>query len=154
MTRRIWIFPAAAVLLLGACAEIPPPGASRPDSGRAATASAPASPAGPADILAETGALVGRDAREVVELLGEPGLKRRDPPAEMWQYRAGPCVLDLFLYADKGSALTVAHAEVRTVPPVGGPANETARASNDAPLPGRARGTSSAECLERVRNGG
>ena len=146
MIRRIWLFPATAVLLLGACAEIPSPADRGAASGEAANASAPS----PAPI--DSASLVGRGASEVAELLGEPGLKRRDPPAELWQYRSARCVLDLFLYAGQGNALTVAHAETRPVPPVGGRTNETARASNDAPLPGRARETPSAECLREVRS--
>jgi hypothetical protein len=156
MTGRI--FPrgaavAAVALIAAACAEIPP-SAPAPDSGQAALpASRPETPApaSPADATA----FVGRGAREVAELLGEPQLKRRDPPAELWQYRAGPCVLDLFLYAGKDdSTLTVAHVEMRAVPPAGGQIKESARASDDAPLSGRARETeaSRAECLRALTN--
>ncbi|MCC7015620.1 MAG: hypothetical protein IT564_00250 [Rhodospirillales bacterium] len=151
MTVRIRSLAAAAVALIAAaCAEVPPSiPAPAPDSGQAALPAArPETPA-PAD----ASALVGRNAREVAELLGEPQLKRRDPPAELWQYRAGPCVLDLFLYADRtGGAATVAHVEMRAVPPVGGQIKESARASDDASLSGRARETeaSRAECLRAL----
>ena len=118
-------------MLLGACAEIPKPVASAPDSGQAEIVSIPPAPA-------DTASLIGRGAREVAELLGEPGFKRRDPPAELWQYRSTHCVLDLFLYADKGGAPTVAHAEVRPVPPVGGQTEK--------------REMPSAECMRAVRN--
>ena len=132
MTRRIWWLPAAAALLLGACAEIPPPDQGR-GIGQTAIASIPPAPT-------DSQSLVGRGAREIAELLGEPGFKRRDPPAELWRYRAGTCMLDLFLYADRGNRLTVAHAEIRPVPPVGGRTEE--------------REISSAECLKRIRSGG
>jgi len=54
----------------------------------------------------------------------------RDPPAELWQYRADRCALDLFLYAGRDDTLTVTHAEIRP---------------RQAPF---------AECLQRIRNGG
>ena len=61
-------------------------------------------------------ALVGHSGRELAGWLGEPILKRRDPPAELWQYRAPSCVVDFFLYGDKtqdGAAFAVSHVEVR-----------------------------------------
>lgn len=112
-----WIRSLAAVagvaLIAAACAEVPPSiPAPAPDSGQAALPAA--RPETPAPAPADASTLVGRSAREVAELLGEPQLRRRDPPAELWQYRAGPCVLDLFLYADRtGGAATVAHVEMR-----------------------------------------
>jgi hypothetical protein len=45
--------------------------------------------------------IIGRDARDVVDLLGPPGFVRRDGPAEIWQYRAGDCVFDLFIYRER-----------------------------------------------------
>jgi hypothetical protein len=143
---------AASVLLAAACAEIPPPAAqSAPVPGaKPAAVSAPSASPEPAD----PAAFVGRGAREIAELLGEPKLRRRDPPAELWQYRADRCALDLFLYAGRDDVLTVAHAEMRTIPPVGGQTKEAARASSDAPLPGRAREAPFAECLRRIRSGG
>ena len=122
MKRRIFSPAAAAALALiaAACAEVPSstyapaPAPDAPAPGPTARPSArPVTPS-PAPAPADASALVGRDARAVAELLGPPQLKRRDPPAELWQYRAGPCVLDLFLYADQaGGAATVAHVEMR-----------------------------------------
>ena len=131
MNRPIFSYPAAAAIALvaAACAETPSSVSRASAPGQAAPAPADAS------------ALVGRDARAVAELLGEPQLKRRDPPAELWQYRAGPCILDLFLYAGKdGGAARVAHIEIR--------------AFNDAPLSGRAGNAeiNRAECLRAVKN--
>ena len=108
-------------VLAAACAEIPPPPPA-PDTSRALPM--PARP-----LPADAANLVGRGAGEIAELLGEPRLKRRDPPAELWQYRAERCVLDLFFYADAdGRALTVAHVETRP------------------------RDASPAECLRAIRN--
>jgi len=42
--------------------------------------------------------LVGLSADQVTILLGKPSFVRHDMPAEVWQYRAHDCVLDIFLY--------------------------------------------------------
>ncbi len=56
--------------------------------------------------------LVGLAADALVDVLGSPTLKRRDPPAEVWQYAGRACVLHLFLYSPPdGTAMAVAHAE-------------------------------------------
>ncbi len=44
--------------------------------------------------------LTGLRPREVVALLGQPDLRRDEPPAELWQYSAADCVLNLFFYRD------------------------------------------------------
>ncbi len=56
--------------------------------------------------------LLGQSNAEVYALLGEPGLIRRDGPAEIWQYRASDCILDVFLYQG-GNQSTVRHVELR-----------------------------------------
>ena len=51
---------------------------------------------------------------QVIGLLGTPQFKRRDNPAEIWQYRNKACALDLFLYrAGTGASYTVRHFETR-----------------------------------------
>ncbi len=56
--------------------------------------------------------LLGLAAGKLVDVFGAPTLKRRDPPAEVWQYAGRGCVLYLFLYAPPdGTAMTVAHVE-------------------------------------------
>ena len=42
--------------------------------------------------------LKGLDGAMLLTLLGEPTLIRAEPPAEVWQYRAETCVLDLVFY--------------------------------------------------------
>ena len=64
--------------------------------------------------------LRGLSAGQVEEVLGAPSFRRRDPPAEVWQYRTGPCTLDLFFYGEEGGERSVAHHAVRN--PGGGPA--------------------------------
>jgi hypothetical protein len=54
--------------------------------------------------------LMGLDRATLNEKLGEPELIRRDGDAEVWQYRADRCVLDLFLY---GLDKKVEHVDLR-----------------------------------------
>lgn len=56
--------------------------------------------------------LTGLGATELLTLLGEPDLRRSDPPAELWQYRDAGCVLELYLYRE-GDAYRVVRAETR-----------------------------------------
>jgi hypothetical protein len=80
----------AVIVLLAGCQAGPPP----PD------------PVHSAQIL-------GLDSGAVRKLLGEPGLIRRDEPAEVWQYRTTSCVLDVVLY-DQASGPRVVYTEART----------------------------------------
>ncbi len=58
--------------------------------------------------------LLGLEQHQVMALLGEPSFKRRDDPAQIWQYRDSTCVLDVFLYRPVGGgAYRVTHVEVR-----------------------------------------
>lgn len=49
-------------------------------------------------------------SRDLLALLGQPDLRRSDPPAELWQYRGTGCVLELYLYRE-GDIFRVVHAE-------------------------------------------
>jgi hypothetical protein len=79
--------------------------------------------AAPSDDRAGATAIVGLDGGAVRKLLGEPGLIRRETPAEVWQYRTAGCILDVVLY-DQASGPRVAYAEART------PAAQPAPADN------------------------
>lgn len=57
--------------------------------------------------------ILGLDSGAVRKLLGEPGLIRREEPAEVWQYRTASCVLDVVLY-DQASGARVVYTEART----------------------------------------
>jgi len=99
----------ALSLALSACANAPggPGGSSSSGTrqeGNAPThfGALPASPDG----------LKGLTALEITAMLGTPTLKRRDQPAEIWQYLGQTCVLDVFLY-DEGPLQRVTHAQVR-----------------------------------------
>lgn len=54
--------------------------------------------------------LMGLDRAALTARLGKPALVRRDGDAEVWQYRADRCVLDLFLY---GAEKKVEHTDLR-----------------------------------------
>jgi len=73
-------------------------------------------PVPPGSLTAER--LKGLSSTQVEGALGAPSFRRRDPPAEVWQYRTGACTLDLFLY-ESGAERVVAHYAVRN--PGGGP---------------------------------
>lgn len=45
---------------------------------------------------------IGLDALAVARRLGAPDLVRRDGPAEVWLYGGSGCVVDIFLYKEKG----------------------------------------------------
>ncbi|HLB79500.1 MAG TPA: hypothetical protein VJJ77_03280 [Dongiaceae bacterium] len=57
--------------------------------------------------------LLGLNRVSVEKLLGRPRVVRSEAPAEVLQYRATDCVLDLFLYAD-GGVYRVVFLEART----------------------------------------
>ena len=56
--------------------------------------------------------LLGLGANEVLVLLGVPFFQRKEPPAEIWQYRSLACVVDVFLYESEGD-LGVEYVEAR-----------------------------------------
>jgi len=100
----------------------------------AAGVAAAAQPAGPADSPAatqvalapaaignappagedEAAKLVGLDRAGVESRLGQPWMQRHEATAELWQYRATNCVLDVFLYPRSDGDLRVTYAELRS----------------------------------------
>lgn len=60
--------------------------------------------------------LIGMAPQAINKLLGRPQFRRADARAELWRYRAGRCILDLFLYPPRdapGGPLAVSHVEAR-----------------------------------------
>ena len=59
--------------------------------------------------------LMGLAPEALSRLLGPPSLLRTESPAEVWQYRAADCVLDIFLYAEeeKPDRSRVTYYEIR-----------------------------------------
>ncbi len=107
-------------LSLSACLA---PGADRPGAGTVMqpvaaiaprTAPAPQPPVAPARPRYGLDDLVAMTAQGLRDLLGEPGLLRREGPGEMWRYVGAECVLFLFLYPGSGAQTgpaQVTHAE-------------------------------------------
>lgn len=56
--------------------------------------------------------ILGLGPDKLTELLGQPELTRREPPAEIWQYRGETCVFDVFLY-EEGGTTRVTYLEAR-----------------------------------------
>jgi len=68
----------------------------------------------PERVYPEPETLAAMNEEALSELLGPPVFRRRDAPAEIWQYQGPTCVLDLFLYRDGDRGpLTVDHFETR-----------------------------------------
>ncbi len=67
----------------------------------------------PAETNNDPQQLLGLAGAVVSLQLGVPSLIRRDGTAEIWQYRATACILDVFLYAS-GDEQVVRHVELRS----------------------------------------
>lgn len=66
--------------------------------------------------LPALGALNGLAPAQVAALIGDPDLRRVDPPAEVWQYRNANCVLELYFY-DSGADSHMVYAETHSRTP-------------------------------------
>ena len=95
-----------AGLLLAACSGHP----------NTASPQAAATPAAAPGHLAALGDLNGLAPAQVAALIGDPDLRRVDPPAEVWQYRNADCVLELYFY-DSGANSRMVYAETRSRTP-------------------------------------
>lgn len=101
----------AAILLLGSLAACGPDGPGPGGAGPQTNRYAYARPGAPGEMSAER--FKGQTAKEIVASLGQPSYRRREAPAEVWQYYGQGCVLDLFLYDENGGQ-RVTHAELRS----------------------------------------
>lgn len=87
-------------------------GAANNQGDQVATVAVPPEPAPPPPPPPEPDELVGMLPDEVESRIGEPDHIWREPPAAVWQYHRGACVLHVFLYA-KENGLSVVHYETR-----------------------------------------
>ncbi len=85
--------------------EVEPPAGPETAARTAALAPTPEIDDDPARIL-------GLGPDQLTEILGRPELMRREPPAEIWQYRGRSCVFDVFLYEEAGT-VRVTYLEAR-----------------------------------------
>ena len=59
---------------------------------------------------------MGLKPDRLIKILGPPGFRRTDTPAEIWQYQYGGCVLNLILYeTGKSKTLSVTHYTIRSI---------------------------------------
>lgn len=73
---------------------------------------APEAPPPPPEPEPDPNDLVGMTGEAVANLLGPPGLLRRELRAEVWRYSSPVCILHVFLYADDaGPGHRVKHVE-------------------------------------------
>jgi len=49
--------------------------------------------------------LIGMTQAEATAILGRPAAVNDEPPATIWSYRGGGCVLDVFFYMDLGARM-------------------------------------------------
>jgi hypothetical protein len=49
--------------------------------------------------------LMGMTQAEATAILGKPASVNDEPPATIWSYRGGGCVLDVFFYMDLGARM-------------------------------------------------
>ncbi len=92
----------------------PPWPSSGPGVALATPEPTPPDSAPPEKTYPEPAHLSSLDGSRILALLGVPGLKRHDDPAEIWLYQTRACTLHIFLYqAAKGDAYRVRHFETR-----------------------------------------
>lgn len=106
-------------ILLAACGAAHSPDAARPPASPLAAEPSPqAAPTTPtpeelSSLEPEANRppeLLGLSREQVASLLGTPSLRRREAPAEVWQYVGRSCVLHVFLYQEP-NGVRVAHYE-------------------------------------------
>jgi hypothetical protein len=86
------------------------------------TAAGSAPDAQPAEFTPTAGNLLGANPTKLEQWLGKPGMVRLDDPAQVWQYRAQGCVVDVYLYPSN-DGMAVSHAEARSQKYTGDPIN-------------------------------
>ena len=95
--------PETPAIIENAIAALSPPEAAEPETAApvAPTPKAPVTePAPEPEIDDDPEQLMGLAGGALTELLGDPGLRREDADAQVWQYRGVDCVLDVYLYRD------------------------------------------------------
>ncbi len=107
-TRRFRAAALGASLLLAACSSGPTTVA--PQSAATPTVPPTLAALGHAPAIRD---LKGLAPAQVAALIGDPDLRRVDPPAEVCQYRSADCVLDLYFY-DGGASSRMVYAETRS----------------------------------------
>ena len=64
-------------------------------------------------IMLEPTVVVGKTDAEIQKAFGDPNMKRKDSPAEVWQYLTSACALHLYFYpGNAGEGLTVRYIAI------------------------------------------
>ena len=95
--------PETLAIIENAIAALSPPEAAEPETAApvAPTAKAPVTEPAPEPVIDDDPEqLMGLAGGALKELLGDPGFRREDADAQVWQYRGVDCVLDVYLYRD------------------------------------------------------
>jgi hypothetical protein len=148
-----FVIPLLSVIALAACGAPPSqskiatsaPGDSAATASQNSGAASPTRPHAPptlTDLARGPQRFEGLEGKDVLAALGDPNFRRRDKPAEVWQYYGPGCILDLFLYDDKPTASPVAGKPTEGMEPDGTVAH--------AELRGREGRPAEAACLSRL----
>ncbi len=81
------------IVIESTVAALPPPEPEAPATPEPAPQPQP-------DIDDDPEQLMGLAGGALAALLGEPGFRREDADAQVWQYRGSDCLLDVYLYRD------------------------------------------------------
>lgn len=103
---------AFALALLGACTTTGQDASAVGSTTGTGEASDPQGKKAARVVLYDPEEFIGYRPQRLLPIMGAPDFVRRDGPAQIWQYRAENCVLDLFLYG-KNDDSQVRHVELR-----------------------------------------
>lgn len=116
IARSFALLSVVAAAVVG-CGSGPPPLAAGASSSEAVAAPPVPTTGGAGQPLlpefATPASLVGLSAEEVASLIGPPKWRRRESPAQVWQYQGTACILDVYLYEEEDGARVV-YAEARS----------------------------------------
>ena len=98
---------AALPLLCAACATVPATTASKPVGVPGVTA------VNEIEDVRGLEKVIGSDEQTLVRLFGHPRLDVIEPVGRKLQFIGAPCILDAYLYAEKGGREVVTHVDAR-----------------------------------------
>ncbi|MBL8686102.1 MAG: hypothetical protein JNK86_01360 [Alphaproteobacteria bacterium] len=100
LLHRCWLVKAAIGLLLGCLGACQQVGSSEHNFADRT-------------VIIKSSSLIGQSPEQIGRILGPATFKRRDHPAELWQFQSPDCVTDIFFFT-KNNLLTVTHVISRS----------------------------------------